>query len=270
MKLGLVIPIAAENEQRLRWAEASLASLHETFMPPGEKLKIVVVSKRWPNVGNLVPALKNLSSLKFDCQIIGEPADAKSIDACNIFGWTRIIEDCPDVTHLAMATADWLYHPMWLEQLKGLVSRHPHARACWVYRSAFEQFHKTLKVDGDVLVRSMNAGGCFPAQDFREWKPDYHEFRVDSPRVTWARYDEDSGLLSYESEGKRTKLRKGTVGPESMIPVNRGLTLDIYDPWIRPGERWVTKRSWILNIGIEGENQHLEAPEYAVDFVGFK
>lgn len=268
MKLALVIPIAAESKQRLRWAEASFASLHKTNVPSGEKLRIVVVSKNWPNLGSLVPVLKNLASIDFDCRIIGQPDDAKSIDACNIFGWHRAIADWPDVTHLAMATADWLYHPMWLEELNALIGRRPEARSCWVYRSSFEQFHKTLKVDGDVMVRSINAGGCFPAADFKEWNPDYHDFRIDSPRVTEARFDENSGTLWYRAGNSTVTLNKLVEREQALRPINLGLTLDLYDPWLRQGERWVTKRSWILNIGVEGENQHIDAAEHAVDWVG--
>jgi hypothetical protein len=44
--------------------------------------------------------------------------------------------------------------------------------------------------------------------------------------------------------------------------------MDLYDAWLRQGERWVTKRSYILNLGVHGINQQPEFPEYAVDFVG--
>jgi hypothetical protein len=268
MELALIIPVAAEGEQRLRWAEASFDSLRRTRIPDGSKLRILVVSKNWPNLGNLSSILKNLASIHFDCRIIGQPDDAKTIDACNVFGWKRAVEDWPDVTHLAMGTADWVYHPMWMEELKGLLARHPEAKSCWVYRSAFEQYHKTLKVDGDVMVRSINAGGCFPAEDFREWNPDYHEFRIGPPRVSAAQFDEKTGVLTYWAAGKRAVLNRLAAKEDALRPVNLGLTLDLYDPWLRQGERWVTKRSWILNIGIEGENQRVDAPEYAVDWVG--
>lgn len=263
MKLGLVIPVAAENGQRLRWAEASLRSLCRTLMGKEQSMVTLFVVKNMS--GMLSPFIRSVLSRSYSVE---QPFNAKSIDSCNIWGWHKIIEDSPDVTHLAMGTVDWIYHPRWYRELEALVSRHPSARSWWVYRSAFEQYHKTLKVDGDVMVRSINAGGCFPADDFRKWNPDYREFRLDPPRVTWAEYDETSGLMCYESNGSRINLRRGDTGPDSMVPVNRGLTLDLYDPWFRQGERWVTKRSWILNIGIEGENQHLDAPEYAVDWVG--
>ena len=265
MRFGFVIPIYTVNEQRRNWAVASLRSLAKTVVIGEPPVICFVLNSAKENESEGIIRSSGLS--QFDVMLIEQPPDAASIDACNIFGWSHILKTRPDITHLAMMTVDWLYNPRWLIELENIIQRHPQARAWWVYRSAFEFFHKTLRIEEDVLVRSFNAGGCFPAADYRAWNPDYHNFRISAPRVTDARFDENTGNLWMQmADGQNYTFTKGS---RPTLPFTNGLTLDLIDPWMRQGERWVTKRSYILNIGVEGINQRLGAPEYAVDFVGF-
>ncbi len=267
MRLGFVIPTYIQDEQRRNWAVASFRSLAKTAVNGPPPVLCFVLNSSKDKESDRIIRSAGLS--KFDVLIIEQPLDAASIDACNVFGWSHILKIRHDVTHLGMLTSDWLYNPQWLIELEKIMARHPQAKAWWVYRSAHEYYHKTLRIEQDVLVRSFNAGGCFPAADYRTWKPDYHNFRIDNPRVMGARYDERTHVLNYTmASGVEYSLPPGATEPKSLVPLTNGLTLDLYDPWLRPGERWVTKRSYIMNLGLEGVNQRTDAPEYAIDFVG--
>lgn len=266
MRFGFVIPLWIYDDQRKNWAEASIRSLGKTCIE-GEPPVLVFVVKNNPTDAESESLSRSAKLDGFEKIVIEQPVDAVSIDAAFVYGVKWILQNRPAVTHIAFMTCDWLYHPNWLIELRSLIQRHPEGKAWWVYRSAHEKYHKTLRVEQDVLVRSINAGGCFPSQDYRGLNLDYHQFRIDKPRVTEATFDEATGsLLIQTADGRKVNFQKGM---NTMMPFNNGLTLDLIDPWMRPGERWVTKRSWILNIGVQGVNQQVDAPEYAIDFVGF-
>ena len=124
---------------------------------------------------------------------------------------------------------DALFHPLWLWKLESLIRRRPQARSWSVYRSAFEFVHRTLKIEEeDVLVRSICGHGMTLSQ--QEWK----EWGVD-----W---------------------RTGSWG------CHQGDTLDLVHSEVRPGERWVTKESWVQHTGRTGVHCTVDIPEYARDF----
>ena len=123
---------------------------------------------------------------------------------------------------------DALFHSMWLWQLEGLVKRHPEAKSWSVYRSVFEWVHKTLDDSGeDVLARSICGHGMTLSR--KEWM----EWGVDWKKVS------------------------------SALDVD---TLDLCHFWERPGERWVTKKSYVQHTGKVGVHCTKETPEYARDF----
>lgn len=267
MKLGLVIPVYLYDQQRYNWAKASLQSLSRTIIPGKTPVVLFVIKSTKPPYDT--EHMVKTEWLPFECKYMEQPLDAKSIDACNVFGWDHLIQLSPDVTHLAMATCDWLWNKDWLIELESLIARHPKAKAWWVYRSAHEKYHKTLRIENDVLVRSMNAGGCFTVEEYKSLGLKYSDCRLDAPRVYDATYNENTGNLWYRlADGREITVPRGTSGPKALQVINHGLTLDLYDPWARQGERWVTKRSYILNMGLRGINQQPDAPEYAIDFVG--
>jgi len=265
MRFGFVLPVYIYNTFRQRLAQASFASLARSLTDGLEQQPVLLfVEKNEPETGDVVSAA---SFPGFEVLRLPEPHDAASIDGCLLYGFSYLAERFPEVSHFAMLTNDWVYNREWLYRLKEIIERHPDAKAWWVYRSAFEKFHKTLRIEDDVLVRSMNAGGCFPREGFDSY-PDYHVCRIDSPRISKVEFDEVSGAMdfSFGEESYRVENGDRTITP--LLSIQHGLTMDLYDAWLRQGERWVTKRSYILNLGVHGINQQPEFPEYAVDFVG--
>lgn len=145
---------------------------------------------------------------------------------------TQYLLDNSDVQYITWMGDDALFHPLWLRKLSELVERHPEAKAWSVYRSSFEFVHRTMKVDGDdVLVRSICGHGMtFSREEWKTWG------------IEWQRPD------TWEWEP--------------------GATMDIMHPHQRPGERWVTKESWVEHTGRTGLHCTPDVPEYARDFQG--
>ena len=268
MRFGFICPSYIWNLFRHRLAEASLASLGRSITEGLEAPPVIIFVGK-PEVETM-DVLRRYQFPQFVTDIIAEPSDAASIDACFLYGLKRLHDTCPDVTHFGFLTLDWCYNREWLYRLKELVDRHPVAKAWWVYRSAYEKFHKTLKTDdpsGDILVRSINAGGLFPREDFALY-PDYRACRIDSPRISSTNFDETTGVLQFAFGSENFHLANGVGKDKSMEALKHGLTFDLFDVWLRQGERWVTPRSYILNMGVHGQNQQPEMPEFGIDFVG--
>lgn len=226
MRFGIVLPSYIWGEDRRRWAEASMASLARTVTEGVDTPYLLGIGK-----GNAAMNLLTRAKLpQFEVKVVGQPSDVKSNDGCLAWGLDQLSKT-PGITHGLMLADDWIYNPRWLLELRDLIGRRPGARAWWVYRSAYEEIHKTLRVDGDVLVRSINGGGCITVEEWRGWGWDYHKV----PR------------------------ENGNLG---------NISLDLLHPQERPGERWVTARSYVLNIGMRGSCQRPDTPDFAVDFVG--
>jgi hypothetical protein len=149
------------------------------------------------------------------------------------FGTSYLLQNF-DVDTVTWLTDDTLFHSLWMWKLEGLIRRHPEAKAWSVYRSAFEFMHRTIKEENeDALVHSVCAHGMtFTRQEWKEWG------------IT------PEAAASYGVDGK--------------------LTLDVEHPEQRPGERWVTKQSWMDHTGKVGVHTSSDIPEYARDFVGAK
>lgn len=232
MRFGLVLPTYIDTESRQRWAKSSLATLAKTQVEGlDEKPLLLIIHKGTMSEAAVVEQ----PFPQFEAQITAQSPDIHSNDGVYAWSCYQIIDHIPSVTHLALITDDWLYNPRWLLELQSLVRRHPNSKANWVYRSAYEEIHKTLKVDehGDVLVRSINAGGLSPVEEWKEWKLD------------WRKCPRENGE-------------------------NGRLSLDLLHPRQRPGERWVTPKSYIVNVGTRGVCQRPETEDFAVDFVGLE
>lgn len=127
---------------------------------------------------------------------------------------------------------DSLFNPLWLLQLEALILRHPDATAWSVYRSANTAVHQALWEDWqDVKVTSINGNGLTVS------------------RAEWAAWGLHWNQAVYWHSPK-------------------GTTLDMHHICHRPGERWVTKRSYLEHAGRNGVHCRPEIPEWAVDFVG--
>jgi len=143
---------------------------------------------------------------------------------------TSFLIDNYGVEYVTWMGDDALFHPMWLWKLNSLIQKHPNARAWSVYRSSFEFVHRTIKVVEDsVLVRSICGHGMtFSKDEWLGWG-----IKWDDPK-TWE--------------------------------LEPGATLDIMHPHQRPGERWVTKESWLEHTGRVGLHCTPDVPEYARNF----
>jgi len=221
------MPFYAPTPQRVAWAQRSVSSLGRTDLSGLESPLLYVIYK-----GKTSPQ-SMFGKLPFAVQFHEQPKDAKNLDGALAWGWDRLVEQNPEISHVLMLADDYLYNPTWLNKLKALILRRPAAKAWWVYRSAHEYHHKVARIDGeDVLVRSISGNGCFTVEEWKAWGVDYRE---------WPR---EFG------------------NPEG------GNTLDLHHSFVRPGEYWVTKKSYIENIGSTGAHQRTNTPERAVDFVG--
>lgn len=232
MRLAFVLPTYIDTEARRRWAESSLASLSKSRTDGLEQTPLLLIIHKGEMSAQAVARHK---FPQFDLQVTAQSPAIHSNDGVYCWSCYQIIEHIPSVTHIALITDDWLYNPRWILELQSLLQRRPAAKAAWVYRSAYEEIHKTLKVEmnGDVMVRSINAGGMSPISEWKEWKLD------------WRRCPRENG-------------EKGR------------LSLDLLHPVERPGERWVTSKSYIVNIGMRGVCQRPETYDFAVDFVGLE
>jgi len=124
---------------------------------------------------------------------------------------------------------DALFHPMWLWKLETLIKKKPEAKSWSVYRSAYEMTHRTLQeYEEEVLVRSICGHGMTISK--KEWK----EWGIDWKVGAWC--------------------------------CQQGDTLDLVHSEVRPGERWVTRRSYVQHTGKVGVHCTEDIPEYAKDF----
>lgn len=154
----------------------------------------------------------------------------EGVDQPLVYGSGLAVEYGADyIVHLG---EDTLFHPSWLKRLHGLIERHPAARSWSVYRSARLDIHSTLGEEGDdILVRSINGNGLCISRD--EW------------------------------------LRWGLYWTQNVYWASpNGTTLDMHHLSFHPGERWVTRRSWIQHTGLKGAHSGPDSPEVALDFVG--
>lgn len=232
MRFAFVLPTYIDTESRRRWAASSFATLAKSRVDGLDAKPLLLIIHKGEASAQ---AVAKQTFPQFELQVSAQSPAIHSNDGVYCWSCYQIIEHIPSVTHIALITDDWLYNPRWIIELQSIVKRHPEAKANWVYRSAYEQIHKTLRVEanGDVLVKSMNAGGLSPISEWKEWNLD------------WRRCPRENG-------------EKGR------------LSLDLLHPLERPGERWVTSKSYIVNIGMRGVCQRPETEDFAVDFVGLE
>jgi hypothetical protein len=272
MRFGIVVPVWIYQPQRLDYCRKSLASLSRTITSKLDgPIPIVFVLRDSQPLADTEAIVKEASFPQFTTRIIPQGEGNESCDGAVIYGYDYLLREFPEVTHLIFLTDDWLYSPHWLEAMRDLIERKPQAKAWWVYRSAYEYYHKTLRVekDGDVLVRSTCPQGCMTGEEYLSMHLNWRDWTKLSPRACDIDFNQDTGTLRVLFQDMHwQELPQGAPREEALIPIRHGLSLDLMDPWFRWGERWVTARSYILNIGIQGINQTPETPELAIDFVG--
>ncbi len=168
----------------------------------------------------------------FDLTKIHDPVEVSGTEQSLAFGTSVSLNECRDITHVVWMGDDSAFSPYWLQELESLIGRHPEARSWSVYRSYYEAVHKTLHVDElDARPSSICGHGMtFSRHEWNEWGINWRD------------------------------------GKEWSSPL--GSTLDMHHVCNRPGERWVTKRSYVNHTGLEGVHCRPTIPEHARDFVG--
>src|ERR1700730_1295772 len=104
MKFGMVMPFYAPTTQRVTWAQRSFASLRKTNLAGLESPLLYVVPKgkafQWPV----------FETLPFPVRFQEQPQDAKNLDGALAWGWNRVVQENPEISHLLMLTEDYLYN----------------------------------------------------------------------------------------------------------------------------------------------------------------
>lgn len=229
MKFGIVLPSYIYNDERYNLAQAAFLSLKNTEKPSNcARLLCVLHGNRNPQT-NWVKLCS-----PFMAEIIKQPNGVTGTESTLSYGTDWLFDKFPEITHVVWMGDDALFHPNWLIELEALINRHPNASSWSVYRSAHVAFHATIREKGsDVLVKSICGHGMTFTRE--EWKA------LDlKSEVNWARPESD-------------------IGPA-------GDTIDLFHAWKRPGERWVTKRSYIQHTGVRGIHCNPGIPEYGIGF----
>ena len=165
----------------------------------------------------------------FDLECIPDPQEVKGTEQTLAYGTQYLLDR--GVDYVTWMGDDALFNPLWHQKLKELVVAKPDALAWSVYRSAYDEFHPTLEVNGHyVKVGSICGHGMtFSKEEWKRWGIDWR-------LGAWY--------------------------------CHRGDTLDLHHAQFREGERWVTKVSYVEHTGRVGLHCRAHIPEYAVDFQG--
>jgi hypothetical protein len=181
---------------------------------------------RPPNVGFDYPDVKPLLG-RFQLQWTHQPNEISGTEQTLAYGTHYLFEQGMDYVTWMGDDAD--FHPDWLNKLTQLIKDKPDAKSWSVYRSAHEAFHKTIEENGEyVKVTSICGHGLtMSKEEWKEWGVDWHKGHWPGPY---------------------------------------GDTLDLLHIHERPGDRWVTKESWIEHTGKEGVHCTAAIPEHAIAF----
>lgn len=184
---------------------------------------------REPTVPFTYPSVHDLKRV-FQRRDLIDNSEALGTEATLAFGTHYAIREF-EASHICWMGDDALFHPRWLRELVALIVRRPEATAWSVYRSAYTQVHPTVSLHGrDALVRSVSGHGLTLSRE--EWEAyglQWHSANVVSPM---------------------------------------GDTIDLHHAFTRPGERWVTQRSFVDHTGVVGHHCTEAIPEFADQFVG--
>jgi hypothetical protein len=191
VKFGINYISFVSDEKRAEMATHSLMSLYRTNVSNLEKpfLRISYKPSNF-NYNNFYAALSKIFTVRLE----QDPPYYTSMVYAATDSANRLLDECPDVTHIVHLCDDRIFNPEWLQQLKGLIERHPEAVAWSVYRSATTAYHRIIGGDGkDVLMTMHDAIGCTTREEwqtfFRMFSftpcPDIHHAQM-RPGNRWA------------------------------------------------------------------------------------
>lgn len=153
-----------------------------------------------------------------------------SSEMCLAYGTHHLFRKNPYLSHVVWMGDDALYHPNWLQELEKLIWRHPYARSYNVYNSANKKIHYiTGGTELDLSVFSVCGHGLTISRSQWNLLPlKYHMMNEVGFSACW--------------------------------------TLDLWHAYNYPGERWVTKKSYLQHTGLYGLNCMPHHGEYAENF----
>lgn len=230
MRMGLVLLTYISTPQRQEWAKTSFASLKRTLPGRWEEPLLFIAQRTTDLQGKLDP-------VDFYCDLTrkidisyDDPPTTSGAAVCLATDQVLALHD--DITHVCWIMDDCVYHPEWMRQLEELIERHPAAQSWSVFRSSDVSWHFPLvERNGDVWTKSLSGEGkTFTREEWDEFAPDWREESWDGPVY--------------------------------------GASLDIHHAWVRPGEYWCTRKSYINHIGTVGEHARDHIPTYALEFAG--
>ena len=234
-KYGLALCSFVYSPQRGDYTSRSLESLAETNPYPVDQ---PILQFTYKGSGfDYQPYLKKLEE-KFILQVDKEEDfGIRGLDPAYINSINNMLLLYPEITHIVYMMDDMIYNPDWLQQLDGLIERHPDAKAWTVYRSSYTRHHRVIaNVGDDCLVTSIAGVGAMAKKEWEEYN-----------------LDGNNGHGFY------------------VTPVDKGggNTVDLHHAYARPGERWATGRDYWENIGAVGTHSNQAVCiDKALDFVG--
>lgn len=230
MRLAIVLPSLIQTPERARLADLCFKTLAKTNIEGLGSPYLIVLTRPSPIKYDYYKFLRGSA---IDFTVMEQPIRLEGTEAPLVYGSDYAEKLGKD--YIMWMGEDALFHPHWLWELHELIGRHPEAKAWSVYRSAHEEYHKTLDQDmiySDAMVSSLCAHGMtFTVAEWKAWKEKF-------------------------------------VCIQHIAEFNT--TLDLVHPVDRPGERWCTEVSYIEHTGRTGVHTHPEAPEWAVDFQGIE
>lgn len=254
MRFGIVLPTWIYNAERARLATEAFDSLARTECPSRRAALLLLVR---PGIMSKYTGPVQGRLLAFETQMLFQGKDIEGTEQTLAWGTEEMLRSFGDVTHVVWMGDDALFHPRWLRELENLVKRHPGARAWSVYHSAHQAHHKDLRhVDG--LECRLDPCAVNTASDDEELTCETKPFRdvlvksVCGHGMTFTREEWAEWGIKWET-GRRWNSPEGN-------------TLDLHHAWARPGERWVTARSYVEHTGKEGINCRAHIPEYGIGF----
>lgn len=228
-KFGIILPSFVYAPFRVDLVNNALVQLAKTQWDGSIRPKLLLLVRPSPHW--FTHSIDIFKDSVFDVAIEEGPEGILGSEVTLGYGTEKLFNEGMDfVTWMG---DDAAFNSLWLIKLKDLIERHPASRSWSVYRSAHIAYHSPLlENDKDVMVKSICGHGLtFSKEEWKDWN------------VVW---------------------RAGCWPCTSVA----GDTMDIYHAESRPGERWVTKYSYVEHTGRVGLHCDPSTPEYAVNFVG--
>lgn len=167
MKFGMAFVTYVYRPERVAMVRHVLTSLAKTNVDGLEK-PVFRISYRpsFFDYNEFVPAL----SEKFEVYMVTDSPQCNSMQYAHVDAGVKILNEHPEVTHVCHLCDDRICNPQWLQETKGLIERHPGARAWSVFRSAYTDFHRIIGGDGiDVLMTMHDALGCTSREEWMQF-----------------------------------------------------------------------------------------------------